>query len=135
MCPALCQRNLLRANANANEPPIWQQDGARAHTAVVTREVLEDIFGMENVISQGFPFQWPARSPDITPCDFFMWGYLKDLVCHKSPRPATLEALMDVITRNARAITQEQLNASVSHVLKRAQLVMDQGGGHIEHLM
>ena len=23
---------------------------------------------------------WPARSPDLTPCDFFLWGYIKDKV-------------------------------------------------------
>jgi len=23
---------------------------------------------------------WPLRSPDITPCDFFPWGYVKDRV-------------------------------------------------------
>ena len=21
---------------------------------------------------------WPPRSPDLTPCDFFLWGYVKD---------------------------------------------------------
>ena len=23
---------------------------------------------------------WPPRSPDITPCDFFLWGYVKDRI-------------------------------------------------------
>ncbi|GBL65155.1 hypothetical protein AVEN_136820-1 [Araneus ventricosus] len=23
---------------------------------------------------------WPPRSPNLTPCDFFMWGYVKDRV-------------------------------------------------------
>ena len=26
------------------------------------------------------PFDWPARSPDLTPCDLFLWEYLKDIV-------------------------------------------------------
>ncbi|PNF41627.1 hypothetical protein B7P43_G07619, partial [Cryptotermes secundus] len=25
-------------------------------------------------------FTWPPRSPDLTPCDFFLWGYIKDRV-------------------------------------------------------
>ncbi|PNF19786.1 hypothetical protein B7P43_G14663 [Cryptotermes secundus] len=25
-------------------------------------------------------FSWPPRSPDLTPCDFFLWGYVKDRV-------------------------------------------------------
>jgi hypothetical protein len=26
------------------------------------------------------PIAWPSRSPDITPLDFFLWGYVKDKV-------------------------------------------------------
>jgi hypothetical protein len=22
---------------------------------------------------------WPPRSPDLTPCDFFLWGYVKEM--------------------------------------------------------
>jgi hypothetical protein len=28
------------------------------------------------------PMTWPPRSPDITPLDFFLWGYFKDIVCN-----------------------------------------------------
>jgi hypothetical protein len=24
---------------------------------------------------------WPPKSPDLTPCDFFFWGYVKDKLC------------------------------------------------------
>jgi hypothetical protein len=23
---------------------------------------------------------WPARSPDLNPCDFYLWGTLKDAI-------------------------------------------------------
>ncbi|GBM80433.1 hypothetical protein AVEN_145767-1 [Araneus ventricosus] len=26
------------------------------------------------------PLAWPPRSPDLTPLDFFLWGYVKDKV-------------------------------------------------------
>ena len=29
---------------------------------------------------------WPARSPDLGPCDFFAWGYLKGEVYRHRPR-------------------------------------------------
>ena len=29
-------------------------------------------------IGQDEPIPWPPRSPDITPQDFFLWGYVKD---------------------------------------------------------
>lgn len=34
---------------------------------------------------------WPARSPDLSMCDFFFWGYLKDKVFRH--RPYTIEDL------------------------------------------
>lgn len=35
---------------------------------------------------------WPARCPDFTPCDFFVWGYVKFLVNRNGP-VANLENL------------------------------------------
>jgi hypothetical protein len=31
-------------------------------------------------IGRAGPISWPARSPHITPYDFFLWGYVKDCV-------------------------------------------------------
>ena len=30
--------------------------------------------------------EWPPRSPDMTPCDFLLWGYLKLQVFVTPPR-------------------------------------------------
>jgi hypothetical protein len=38
---------------------------------------------------------WPARSPDLTPCDYFLWGYLKSIVYNDRPR--TLDHLKNNI--------------------------------------
>jgi len=39
---------------------------------------------------------WPARSPpDLNPCDFFLWGYLKSKVY--CPKPRTLDDLKNNI--------------------------------------
>ena len=32
---------------------------------------------------------WSPRSPDATPCDFFLWGYVKDQV-YVPPLPASI---------------------------------------------
>jgi len=29
--------------------------------------------------------EWPARSPDITPLEFFLWGHLKTIVYANPP--------------------------------------------------
>ena len=45
---------------------------------------------------------WPARSPDLTPCDFFLWGKLKAKVY--AHRPGTTEQLKEAIRQEVAAI-------------------------------
>ena len=42
------------------------------------------------------PIAWPARSPDVTPLDFFFWDYVKD--CVFSNPLKDIEGLKDRIT-------------------------------------
>ena len=39
---------------------------------------LNDVFGHNHVVGLGHDVEWPPRSPDLTPCDFFLWGYLRN---------------------------------------------------------
>jgi len=57
---------------------IWfQQDGATCHTANVTIDLLRGTF--ENrIISRNGDVNWPPRSCDLTPLDYFVWGAVKD---------------------------------------------------------
>jgi hypothetical protein len=45
----------------------FQQDLATAYTARMSMQALANVFG-DRIISSGI---WPARSPDLNPCDFF----------------------------------------------------------------
>ncbi|CAK9813904.1 Transposable element Tc3 transposase [Anthophora plagiata] len=64
---------------------IWfQQDGATCHTANVTIDLLRTVF--ENrIISRNADVNWPPRSCDLTPLDFFLWGAVKDKCYAKHP--------------------------------------------------
>ena len=62
-----------------------QKDGATAHSAAKTRDWLRNRFG-ERVISAKEANPWPARSPDLTPADFFLWGHLKSVVYTGNPQ-------------------------------------------------
>jgi hypothetical protein len=67
-------RNLLtRELSCGNElSTIWfQQDGATAHTARAFMDVAREVFA-EHVISLLGEFSWPARSPDLLACDYFL---------------------------------------------------------------
>ncbi|EZA51149.1 hypothetical protein X777_10422 [Ooceraea biroi] len=57
----------------------FQHDGAGPHYANIVRDYLNETF--RNVwIGRGSRVRWPARSPDLTSPDFYLWGYLKDVV-------------------------------------------------------
>ncbi|CAK1588653.1 unnamed protein product [Parnassius mnemosyne] len=59
---------------------MWfQQDGATCHTANETINLLQTKFP-DRIISRNSAVKWPARSCDLTPLDYFLWGYVKDRV-------------------------------------------------------
>ncbi|GFU92796.1 uncharacterized protein TNCV_785901 [Trichonephila clavipes] len=56
---------------NHDVQELWfQQDGATCHTARATIDLLKDTFG-DHLISRFGPGNWPLRSCDLTPLDFF----------------------------------------------------------------
>jgi hypothetical protein len=63
----------------------FQQDSATAHTAHVSLEALSEVF-VGRIISRGFS---SPHSPDLTRCDFYLWGSLDDKVYKRNPH--TLE--------------------------------------------
>ncbi|CAH2093266.1 unnamed protein product [Euphydryas editha] len=74
-----------------NTSRIWfQQDGATCHTAKVSISLLKNIFPGK-LISKGGDIEWPSRSPDLSPCDFFLWGYLKSVVYENNPNNLELK--------------------------------------------
>ncbi|GFV69906.1 transposable element Tc3 transposase [Trichonephila clavipes] len=65
---------------------LWfQQDGATCHTARATDDLLKDTFG-DRLISRFGPVNWPPISCDLTPLDYFLWGYVKSLVYADKPQ-------------------------------------------------
>ena len=57
----------------------YQQDGAPPHWRMDVRDSLNATFPNRWIGRDG-PNCWPPRSPDLTPLDFFLWGYVKDRV-------------------------------------------------------
>jgi hypothetical protein len=58
----------------------------------------------------------PPRSPDLNPCDFFLWGYLKSVVYN--PYPKTLDDLKVNIEKEIEKINKNMLS-SVFLILKK----------------
>lgn len=105
----------------------FQQDGATAHTATMVQNWLKSKIGDKFMDKK----KWPPRSPDLNPCDYFLWGYLKARVY--SPLPKTLDQLKANIEREIKKIKPEILKNVYGNLKKRCNLVIENFGGHFEN--
>lgn len=110
---------------------VWfQQDGAPPHFTKFVRHWLDENF--QNWIGRGAAFAWAARSPDLSPLDFFLWGYIKHLVYQEQPKD--LEDLRARIKNAFSTITPEMLKKVHFDLLYRLHLCLAAEGEHIEHI-
>ena len=62
----------------------WLQDGALVHGSRAVREFLQGVF-TERIISHHHAIEWPPRSLDLIPCDYFLWGHFINKVYSTLP--------------------------------------------------
>ena len=112
---------------------MWfQQDGATAHTARATIQLLRQIFE-GRIISHSCDISWPSRSPDLTTPDFFLWGYLKEKVYVNKPK--TLQQLKNNIWAEITALVPETLRGVMENALERARLCEAEDGYCLQDLI
>lgn len=112
---------------------IFQQDGAPPHYTLPVRQYLDEVFPGRWIGRNGH-YQWPARSPDLTPLDFYLWGHWKELVYAVSIN--TKEQLIARIMETAEEIRQQLLNVNLKIEMKRRALYcVQENGGHFEQLL
>jgi len=107
----------------------FQQDGVTSHTSHANIAEIQSFFS-DHVISKGF---WPLRSPDLTPPDYFLWGYLKGRVYQNKPR--AIDALKANITEEIQAVTADVLARTFQHMARWVQSCLDANGGHFKHML
>lgn len=116
---------------------IYQQDGAPPHWHNDVRGYLNEELPhrwigrcAEHDLAM---FAWPPNSPDLTPCDFYFWGYIKDTV-FVPPLPATLAELRRRITAAVNSIDRDTLQSVWTELDYRLDICRVTRGAHIEHL-
>ena len=115
-----------------NVSDMWfQQDGARPHTAAETMAIVNDRFP-DRTISQGAKVEWPPRSCDLTPLDFFLWGYVKDKVYANNPK--TIPQLKAEIIRVMNGIEASLLESVIENLDKRIKICKKSRGGHLHDI-
>ncbi|GFY14687.1 uncharacterized protein TNCV_647311 [Trichonephila clavipes] len=106
---------------NHDVQELWfQQDGATFHTARATIYLLKDTFG-DRLISRFGPVNWPPKSCDLTPLDYFLWGYVKSLVY--ADKPQTLDHLEDNIRRVIADIRPQMLEKVIENWTSRLDYI------------
>lgn len=113
----------------------FMQDGAKPHTSNQTLEFLHQHFEgriISDKYQQKFDcgLSWPAYSPDLNPCDFFLWGYIKSRVY--ASKPTTIQDLEASITHEMSNISADMLQKTFESFKKRLQAVGNANGMHIE---
>lgn len=110
---------------------VWQQDGAPPHNIRAVTEVLNDRYqlwlGRHGVI------HWPANSPDLTPLDNFLWGFLKDRIYADSPDD--LDVVIQQIRQSIEYLNQEKphfIQDAIQRLRRCYQLCIEQEGGHFQ---
>ena len=104
---------------------LFQQDGAKAHTSRLTQAWLAE--KLPSFISKE---RWPANSPDLNPCDDYLWGKLKNQL--NSRIYSTVEGLKQCIKEEYNRLPQCEIQRACASFLKRAQLMQSAEGGHFE---
>ncbi|GFW73952.1 transposable element Tc3 transposase [Trichonephila clavipes] len=112
---------------------LWfQQDGATCHTARATIDLLKDTFG-DRLISRFGPVNWPPRSCDLTPLDYFLWGYVKSLVYADIPQ--TLDHLEDNIRRVIADIRPQMLEKVIENWTSRLDYIRASCGSYMPEII
>jgi len=80
------------------------------------------------MISRSGDVNWPPRSCDLTPLDFFLWGYLKSQVC--ANKPQTIDALKVNITNSI-----QQIQPVIENRTSRIRAIKKSRGRHLNDVI
>nr|CAI5818536.1 unnamed protein product [Callosobruchus analis] len=133
------QNNLLQLLENVPlelRRNMWfMQDSAPAHfTRAVRNHLHEHYPGKWIGRGADAPIQSPPRSPDLTPCDFFLWGAIADKVYKE--RIDTEQQLWNRIVTAVRQLQNvDSLRRMQFNFLRRINLCREVNGDHFEQLM
>jgi hypothetical protein len=113
-------------------PNFFQQNGAPPHYGTRVRDLLDQQFPLKWIGRRG-PVEWPPRSPDLTPLDFYLWGHFKALVYQEKIvniphlKQRIIEACSPIIPDVLKKVQREWAN--------RIDMFIVQDGGHVVHIL
>jgi len=116
----------------------FQQDGATPHRTTEVKDCIRSVFD-DRIIALGFTSEeggeiaWPPHSPDLNPCDFALWGMMKDHVYKNQPN--NLFELKSAIENFVQTLSPDTLVKIMANFLKRLDLIPLMEGAHFENVI
>jgi hypothetical protein len=83
----------------------------------------------QSIISHNGDQNWSLRSCDLTPCDFFLWGFVKSHVY--ANKPQTIPELKVEIRRVIGEIEPQLCGNVIENFVKRTRVCQQSCGGHM----
>ena len=77
--------------------------------------------------------RWSPRSPDLTPYDFFLWGFVKDTL-FVPQLPANLQDFRNRITAAVALVDRDMLTRAWNEMDYRKDVCRVTKGGYIKHM-
>lgn len=123
---------LDNVNLDDRQRIFFQQDGAPPHGTQHVTQLLNEFFENRWLATRG-PVLWPPRSPDLTPLDFYFWGFLKNEVYKNHYN--TVNELQGAIINIIENIDGRTILKATRKVLKCARKCLEVEGDVFEHLI
>lgn len=123
--------NILKPFLKTDEKKLFpdrdyfsQQDSAPSHDSKAT------ICFMNQNLPFIPPSDWPSKSPNLSPMDFFVWNALKRIL--NTIEFSDMASFRRALKRAWRRIPQGQINRAFQAWPRRVKGVLAANGGHIE---
>jgi len=82
------------------------------------------------LIGRSGPITWPPRNLDLSPLDFFLWGYIKNTVYAEKIR--NTQHLQERITSAIETVTRDMIQKTWQEIEFRLDVSRATNGAHIE---
>ena len=105
------------------------QDRVPPHFSCFVTDVLNERFP-DSWIGRGGPIPWPPRSPDLSPLDCFLWGYIKNIVYDEKIR--NIQHLQERITSAIETVTRDMIQKTWQEIEFRFDVCRATNGTHTE---
>lgn len=110
-------------------------DGAPAHYSNSVLEVMDTNFPGRWVgrgtADHPAPIQWPPRSPDLAPNDYFLWGWMKSQIYTAEPIP-DLATLRRKINETFARIDRDMIRRAIDNFKTRLEKCVANNGRSVE---